>query len=187
MIDQPFRNDTILYNNQQYFQDIAGGINNVGLSTPIGGGSVGWEVSMHTLLMQEVKQSSTKFSQLCATDKAKVVVTGYITFTQGMGDTLFAAIQPDLKMNGVKWLPAICGINRPRTGISFTNDPWSIIYFREDSLEMPQDWFDRLRQPMNIFGDIFPFSMGGQDCIMKAHGAAVIVNQSHTPQDTGVG
>jgi len=168
-----FQEDRDLYEDKSYFETIAGGFNSFGIGSAVASISFGWNRSLRSFQLKKVKGSITPLSHICSEEE--VVVIGYPTFTFGFHEEKYNGIQMNLQMHGANWIPAVIHLDRQKQQETMN---WTIVYFREDGLSLPKEWFDKLTQPVNIFGEILRFPMANRPCVVKARAAGVILSDN---------
>jgi len=171
-----FNKDKALYHDPDYFQSIAGGFNNIGFGSTVASVSVGWSRSLRSFQMEKVRGPITSIDSVCTEEEALLV--GYALFSPSYQDHIQEGIQESLNMHGARWIPAIICTDKAHFLNDTQSSQWAIAYFREDNLSMPLAWYERLSQPVNIFGDVLRFPMATRSCIVQARVAGVILSSN---------
>jgi hypothetical protein len=177
MEDIRFEQDKDLYSDRDYFQYVAGGFNSFGIGSQVASISFGWNRNLHSFHSASVKRPSTDIQRVC--EAHEVVAVGHVYFARRSDEILFDGIQEELDMDGAKWTPALMCTHRLNSSMESTNHPTAIVYFREEYLTVPKDWFESMPQPVNLFGEIFRVQMAGRSCIIKARAAGIVLGLSN--------
>jgi hypothetical protein len=166
-----FTNDTVLYSDWSYIQTTSGGINSIGGGVPIVSLSVAWSQSHWSNFKKKVSGTLTEIEYVCS--KREATITGFASFISSNSEE-FSQEQ----MDGADWITTIMCEGRPDDFTALISIPWAVVYFRKDYFSIPLDTWHKIRQPINVLGEIIGIGVnlhfGQRPCFVKARAAAFI-------------
>lgn len=182
-MEKPFRweyinflRDTPLYCDWDYLSKKNGGLNSLGVGF-VASISAGWSKSLWSSFKKKVESTLVAYEHACSLQE--VSLKGFPVFlTVRKSKSLSDITEEVLKMEGSKWYATIFSSEKVRNFKHLTNIEWIPIYFKEDSLMLPKDLWEKLSQPIRVFGDIVTAAtktqFGEVSCFVKARAAAFL-------------
>jgi hypothetical protein len=165
-----FRTDTPLYCDWQFLARAAGGINNVGVGFVVSV-SAGWSKSLMSSFRKTVARTTEPLAMVC--QHHEPACRGHVNLLAGAGDD-----HDGLSMEGARWLPAIMTERPVADGRVDRSGAWTLAYFREDGFMLPHALWDKLSQPIRVFGDVISTpamtDYGAVSCFVKVRAAAFL-------------
>ncbi|MGB9956854.1 hypothetical protein ACOZ4B_10755 [Haloferax prahovense] len=165
--DIEFASRTPLYCDWEFFSNKAGGLRSIGVSAMGFGGSAGWDSSLWKQFEDSVERHETELDQIHG--RSDAVVAGYVDFIETPESNLTE------EMEGEEWFAALISSSRP-SGRDDLADKWSIGYFRSDSFMFPRRHWDKISEPIHVFGEVVDTNVetpfGDVDSYIKARGSA---------------
>jgi hypothetical protein len=165
--------DTMLYLDAEAISARSGGINNIGGGFIVSA-SMGWESKLVSRAARRLKRNVVEIGEHCAAWHADVTVIGYVEFYDDFGVQPSPEGGPVLEVEGALWNAAI--VWRAPPGERQVDNRWALCYFRKDRLGLgPRSW-ERIDQPVRVYGDKQPhqqtLDLGVAPCYLKARAAA---------------
>lgn len=138
---------------------------------------MGWEKNLWSLFQKKITHGETPIEKTCECSEA--LLSGYVSFlAYKTGKSLEEEI---LYIEGEKWVGAVITKDKVILTENLKETEWVICYFKENSLNIPKEHWDYIRDPIRVFGDVIPISFevdfGKANCYVKARAAAYILKK----------
>jgi hypothetical protein len=170
-----FKGDTPLYCDWDFLSKKCGGLNNLGLGTPIIGFSVGWSKSLWSSFYNKVSKTEVKLEKAC--EYSEVTLSGYVTFIAHKSHDGTEELHT-MQMEGANWIGAVVTERKVKTLNDLKKTKWIICYFRENSFMFPLELWERFAEPIKVYGEVVPVcfetEFGKADCFVKVRASAYI-------------
>ncbi len=171
-----FTSNVPLYADWGYFQRISGGIKSIGVGTPIGSISAGWDKSLWALFKKKTKERIKEIVD--ASTSPEVVVRGFIRLIDVIDESSEQNPMMNLDMEGAQWIPGVICAQQFGTARFLRHRPWVLVYLRSDGFMFPKALWKKIEQPINFFAEVVPVAVnteiGPRDCFLKIRAAAFV-------------
>jgi len=175
-----FTAETPLYCDWNYLSNKSGGINNLGVGFGLISFSAGWSKSLWTSFNRKVTNRKVSLRKICG--RSDATLSGYISFlvnkVKSSDEEEIMYKEETLHMEGVRWLGSVIAEGRVISSKQLGKTSWAIVYFREDSFMFPKSLWEKITDPITLFGEVVNFSFktefGDSKCFVKARAAAYI-------------
>jgi hypothetical protein len=161
--------DTMIYFDADAISARSGGITGIGGGF-LGSGSLQWAPKLVSKGERLLKRHIFDVGSHCAAPRADLALIGYVEFFDVSHAQASAEGGPLLEVEGSLWVAA--AVWRSAPGARRPGDPWALCYFRQDRLSLgPVNW-QRIGQPVRVYGDKQPheqtIQLGVAPCYLKA-------------------
>jgi len=176
--DVKFLDDTLIYADWNYFSRIIGGVNSVGIYFSAIGASAGVQLRLADECMKSFERPHSRIDGICRTSEA--VVRAYVTFFEVAGAAVGTPNPMSLQMDGTTWHAALVSTDRINDASEVASSVWALAYFREDGFLVDEVLWDKISQPVLLFGDVMPATIsthvGQVSCSVYVRSAAAYAN-----------
>jgi len=165
---------TMLYFDAAAISARSGGINAIGGGCAVASVSLGWQAKLVGKAVGRLKRHIFEVGSHCAARRSDLTLKGYVEFFDVSKAKPSSGGGPLLEVEGALWTAAFVW-RSPAAGRG-SNDPWALCYFRQDCMGLgPASW-ERIVQPLRIYGDMQPheqtMKLGVAQCYLKVRAAA---------------
>jgi hypothetical protein len=161
--------DTMIYFDADAISARSGGINGIGGGF-LASGNLQWAPKLVSKGERLLKRHVFDVGSQCAAPRADLTLVGYVEFFDVSQAQASAEGGPLLESEGSLWNAATVWSSPP--GARRSGDPWALCYFRQDRLGLgPVSW-QRIGQPVRVYGDKQPHGqtiheLGVAPCYLK--------------------
>jgi hypothetical protein len=168
--------DTIIYVDAEAISARSGGLRGIGGGF-LASASVSWAPRLLSKVEGLLKHNEFPIGSHCGAPRADLTLIGYVEFFDVSNATPSAEHGPLLELEGAIWVAA--AVRRSPSWARRQNEPWALCYFRRDRIGIgPANW-ERIGQPVRVYGDKQPqeeqTSLGLARCHLKARAAGVLI------------
>jgi len=160
--------DTLLYLDADAISARSGGIRGIGGGF-LASASVSWAPKLVSKAARFLKQNLVEPGAHCGEPRADFAMKGYVEFFDVTNVEPSADEGPLLLLEGSTWIGAALRSSAP--GMRRRGEPWALCYFREDRMGLGSTNWERIGQPVRIYGDKQPVSqntsLGVARCFVK--------------------
>jgi hypothetical protein len=165
--------DTVLYLDASSMQSRMGGINGIGGGF-LASASVNWSQKMVSKVKRLLKHHVVEVGSQCGAPRSDMTMMGYVEFFDVSNLEPSSDSGPLLLLEGARWIGAV--VRQTPPGARSPDEPWALCYFQEDHLGLgPRNW-ERIGQPVRIYGDKLSqpqnTNLGIAPCYLKVRAAA---------------
>jgi hypothetical protein len=159
--------DTLLYLDADAISVRSGGIRGIGGGF-LASASVSWAPKLVNKAARLLKQNVVEVGSHCGEPRADFTMKGYVEFFDVTNVQPSRDEGPLLLLEGSTWIGAAIR----SSGTRHRGEPWALWYFREDRMGLGSMNWERIGQPVRIYGDKQPVpqntSLGTAQCFVKA-------------------
>lgn len=168
-----YEQDSWLYLDADAIRNRSGGINSIGFGIPVGSGSIGWDSPLINKAKRFLKRNVVDIGAHCIQKRSSYTLRGYVEFWDVSTFEPSSENGPLLQLEGARWGAAV--VRRSPPAVRSSEGPWALCYFRQDRLSLGAASWERIAQPVHIYGDNQPrqqkTDLGTAPCYLMARAA----------------